>query len=402
MEVDLDLYKKEMEAELSDILTWWQQRTVDHVYGGFIGQIDYSDQTIAAAPKGAVLNARILWTFSSAYLLTNHPAYLKIAERSFEYIRDFFIDEEYGGVYWTVDYKGIPADTKKQIYAIAFALYGMSEYYRCTRDEKVKQMTIQLYEDIETHSYDSLHGGYFEAFSRDWSEMDDIRLSPKDANEKKSMNTHLHVLEAYSNLYKIWPDETLKKKIQELIQMFNEHIIHPTGEYLLLFFDEAWKESPAPLSFGHNIEAAWLLQEAAETLGNPFLAERSKMTGQRLVDGITTALDDEGGLVYEFDPASLRFNNEKHWWPQAESMVGYFNAWQNSGKNIYLERSWQAWNFVKNHLKDKENGEWFWGIKDNGEIMKEDKMGLWKCPYHNGRACMEIIRRVSTELGVRS
>ena len=394
MQVDLKLYKKEMEAELSDILTWWQERAIDHLSGGFFGQIDYADQTRAEAPKGAVLNARILWTFSSAYLLTNHPAYLKTAQRSFEYIRDFFIDEEYGGVYWTVDYKGIPGDTKKQIYAIAFALYGMSEYYRCTRDEKVKQMAIKLFEDIETHSYDNLHGGYFEAYARDWSEISDLRLSPKDANEKKSMNTHLHILEAYSNLYKIWSDETLKKKIQELIQMFNDHIIHPSGEYLLLFFDEAWKEVPAPLSFGHNIEAAWLLQEAAETLENPFLAERSKMTGLKLVDGITSALDDEGGLIYEFDPVSLHFNNEKHWWPQAEAMVGYFNAWQNSNKHIYLERSWQAWTYVKNHLKDKENGEWFWGIKENGELMQEDKMGLWKCPYHNGRACMEIIRRI--------
>ena len=396
METDLIEYRKKMQKELSEILDYWQRRTPDLSMGGFYGTINYADKIIADAPKGAVLNARILWAFSAAFRLTNHHAYLETATRAFDYLSRFFIDPEFGGVYWSVDHQGKPLETKKQVYAIVFAVYGLSEYYRASGNESAKQIAISLFQKIEEHSFDSEYGGYFEAYARDWTSINDLRLSPKDVNEKKSMNTHLHILEAYSNLYKIWPDDVLRKKIIGLIDIFNKYIIDHSTVHLHLFFNETWKVSPAPISFGHDIEAAWLLQEAAETISDISLIEFTRNLALKFADSVSIGLDTDGGLWYEYEPATHHLIREKHWWPQAESMVGYFNAWQISGNKIYYDRSVASWNFVQHHLKDSVNGEWHWGLDANQQLMLEDKAGLWKCPYHNSRACMELIKRINT------
>ncbi|MEO6136894.1 MAG: AGE family epimerase/isomerase [Ginsengibacter sp.] len=401
MEKELEAYRNEMEIELAEILDYWMRRTVDNEAGGFYGTINYADKLIADDPKGSVLNARILWSFSSAYRLTNKDEYLKNATRAFDYLNSFFIDKEFGGVYWTVDHLGAPLDTKKKVYAIAFCIYGFSEYYRATNNDDAKQMAMSLYRDVELHAHDSQYGGYFEAYSRDWSSIDDLRLSPKDANEKKSMNTHLHVLEAYANLYKIWPDQKLKYRIQQMLQIFDQHIIDHSTNHLYLFFNESWKVSPAAISFGHDIEAAWLLQEAAESIEDESLIKKTKEVALQLADAVVIAIDDDGGLWYEYESSPHHLIKEKHWWPQAESMVGYFNAWQINGDKKYFDHSKASWNFVKNKLKDTINGEWYWGIKDDDTLMKEDKAGLWKCPYHNSRACMELIQRVNAEIGLQ-
>jgi mannobiose 2-epimerase len=388
----LQQYRNEMAGELGNILDFWQHRAVDEENGGFYGKVDNKNRVFANAPKGAVLNSRILWTFSAAYNLTRDAAYLRLAERAYSYIKDYFLDLEYGGVYWTVDQNGKPLDTKKQIYALAFALYGMSEYYLSSGREESRTLAIELYHTIMKYSYDRENGGYLEALGRKWETRDDLRLSEKDSNEKKSMNTHLHLLEGFSALYRIWPDEALKERIGELIFIFLNHMVDPETHHLILFFDEKWTRKSAVISYGHDIEAAWLIQEAAEVIGNSSLLETVRKEALLMADSAAGGLDADGGLWYEYEPG--RLIREKHSWPQAEAMVGFFNAWEISHDQKYLNQSLRAWQFIRDHILDRENGEWFWGVKEDYSIMDEDKVGIWKCPYHNARACMELMRRI--------
>ncbi|MCW3080110.1 AGE family epimerase/isomerase [Segetibacter sp.] len=391
-------YRKEMQQELENILSYWIKYSIDLRNGGFYGKINNTNKIQEDAPKGSVLNSRILWTFSAAYNLTKRPYYLQTAERAFKYINSYFIDKEFDGVYWTVDYSRTAADTRKQIYALAFAIYGLSEYYKASEDERAKQLAINLYKAIIKHSYDKVYGGYFEAFTRDWKEISDFRLSAKDSNEKKSMNTHLHILEGFANLYLIWPDVVLKQQIVELINIFLTRIIDAETNHLVLFFDERWNRKSSTISFGHDIEAAWLVQEAAEIIQDEELAEKVKVRSLEVAEAVARGLDTDGGLWYEKDVAQNHLIKEKHWWPQAEAMVGFYNAYQISGDPSFLERSWNSWKFVQQYILDEKDGEWFWGINEDYTIMQgEDKVGLWKCPYHNGRACIEIIKRVVVE-----
>jgi len=387
-------YKIELESELHNILGYWQKNTIDKEFGGFYGKLDNDNKIFKQASKGSVLNSRILWTFSAAYNLSRNEDYLHIAERAFQYIVAHFIDKKNGGVFWSVDYEGKPLDTKKQIYALSFAIYGLTEFYLATKSETAKTLAIELYHLIVAHSHDKINGGYIEALTVDWKEINDLRLSDKDANEKKSMNTHLHVLEGFANLYRIWPDENLEERIKELIYIFLNHIIDKKANHLILFFDDEWKVKSNIVSYGHDIEAAWLIQEAAEVIADQEILKKIKLVSVQIAEAATEGLNKDGGLWYEFDGDKNHLVKEKHWWPQAEAMIGFFNAWQMTGDEDYLQKSLNSWGFVKLHILDTKNGEWFWGVDENGEVMDEDKVGLWKCPYHNGRACLELIKRI--------
>ncbi len=391
----LAIFSNELTGELKNILNYWLNHTVDEANGGFWGKINHDNQVIPGAPKGSVLNARILWSFSAAYNQNPNEAYLQAAMRAYDYIKAHFVDDEFGGVYWSVDYKGNMPDTKKQVYANAFTIYALSEYYIASKSERAKEEAIGLYHLLVDKSYDQDKTGYLEAFTREWNPLDDLRLSAKDANEKKTMNTHLHVLEAYTNLYRIWADEGLKQQIETLIDNFFDHFIDAGTGHLVLFFDEDWNRRSETISYGHDIEATWLLLEAAEVIGNQEMIERVSSTCIAIAEATVQGLDVDGGLWYEYEPANDHLIKEKHWWVQAEAMVGFYNAWQVSGNDKYLHLVFKNWAFIKDKILDKQNGEWFWGIKADGSTMPgEDKAGLWKCPYHNSRACIEIIRRI--------
>ncbi|WP_205512905.1 AGE family epimerase/isomerase [Longitalea arenae] len=390
--------KSEIKQELLAILEYWLSHAVDEKQGGFYGRIDNDNTCYADAPKGCVLNARILWTFSAAANKTNDWRYAKMANRAFAYIQDHFIDKEHGGVYWTVTSTGEPLDTKKQVYALAFVLYACAEYYTAMHKEPAKQLAIDLYRLIQEKSYDPVMGGYYEAFSRDWQLLEDLRLSAKDANEKKTMNTHLHILEAYTALYRIWPDAQLKQDIIGLLAIFEEHIIDPHTGHLHLFFDEHWNLRSHTVSYGHDIEASWLLLEAAEVTGDELWVGKMKANALKMADAVVIGLDTDGGLWCEFEAAENRLIKEKHWWPQAEALVGFYNAWQLSEQHEYLQYVYNTWAFIKQYIIDHRNGEWFWGINEDHSIMQQqDKVGLWKCPYHNARACMELLRRIGRQ-----
>jgi cellobiose epimerase len=386
-------FRNEAEQELKNILSFWRDHAIDHGNGGFFGKINNNNIPDAQAHKGAVLNGRILWTFSAAYNLFKDDTHLQLAKRAYGFIIQHFIDPQFGGVFWTVNAKGLAAETKKQVYACAFVLYGLSEYYRATSDKEALQLAIGLYYTIVGRAYDKIYGGYYEAFSREWNEITDQRLSNKDANEKKSANTNLHVVEAFANLYQVWPDENLKAQISHLLKIFSEKIIDPVNHHLRLFFDERWNSKPTVISYGHDIEAAWLLLRCARIIRDELLTGQLETTSVHLANASMNGLDTDGGLWYEFDLHEKKLIREKHWWPQAEALVGLINAWQITEDSRYVDAALNCWQFIKTRLLSP-SGEWYWGINEDG-IMNEDKVGLWKCPYHNSRACLEILNRIN-------
>lgn len=380
--------------ELFSILHYWEQNLPDPVQGGFYGRIDGNNILDKQAPRGAVLNARILWSFSAAFNAFKEPFCLSQAERAFDYITRFFIDRQYGGTYWLLTSKGEKLDPKKQVYAQAFMIYALAEYYRASGSDEARNEAIEIYQLIEQYSFDHANGGYGEAYAEDWSLLQDVRLSEKDANEKKTMNTHLHIIEAYTNLYGIWKDDGLKQKIEGLLGVFRDHIIDRNSSHLHLFMDEQWVVRSPVISYGHTIEAAWLLQEAAEMIGDE---QWIKYTRQKAVDMAKASLegmDADGSMLYEYDRTADHWIKEKHWWVQAEAMVGFLNAYSVSGDQLFLDSFNKIWSYTKEYIIDNKQGEWFWGrTKDNELMPDQDKAGIWKCPYHNSRAMLEVIRR---------
>ncbi len=389
-------FKKELYKELDKhILPYWIERMVDKEQGGFYGRVDGNNTVDKKAGKGSVLNARILWTFSAAFNFSHEPKYLKMANRAFDYCIKNFINRDRGGMYWLLDHTGRPVEKKNQIYALAFMIYGLSEYYRATGITQAIEDAVDLFHKIEKYSFDPENNGYYEAFDEHWNILDDMRLSDKDANEKKSMNTHLHILEAYTNLYRDWDDGELRDRIKNLVNVFADRIIDPKSRAVKLFFDEKWISKSKVRSFGHDIEGSWLIYEAADAIKDQNLIRKTGELAVNMVDSVmVTGFDKDGGLFNESDDSKI-IDTDKHWWPQAEAMVGLVNAWQLTGQDKYLDQAFSVWNFIKNYIIDRKNGEWFYRVSRDGKpYPDEDKAGFWKCPYHNSRACLEIIRRL--------
>ncbi len=394
--IDIKLLAEELRIELEhDILPYWSEGMPDIDLGGFYGQRDGHDKLHEEAAKGAILHARILWTFSAAYRIFKKEKYLEMAVRAKEFILNHFWDNEFGGIYWSVAHDGKPLDTKKQFYAIGFAIYGLSEFNRATGDQSALDKAIELFEVIEKYSFDKELNGYIEACTREWGEISDMRLSLKDANEKKTMNTHLHILEPYANLYRVWKSPALKAQLKNLVEIFIDKIVNCETGHLQLFFNDNWESKSPAISYGHDIEAVWLIHEAAEVLDDKELLQRVRSVIPQIAVAATEGLQPDGSLIYEFDPATGHTDADRHWWVQAEAMVGYFDMWQLTQENFYLEKVINCWNYIKSHLLDKTSGEWYWSIKSDGSInISDDKAGFWKCPYHNGRMCMEIFERI--------
>lgn len=385
----------------TNILSFWQEQMVDYRQGGFYGRIDGYNVLHPDAEKGAVLNARILWTFAAAARVLNNTPYRILAARAYDYLMQRFIDREQGGVYWSLNADGTPLDTKKQTYAIAFAIYGLAEYVRLTNNQEALNAAIRLFEDLEAHAYkwdnekmSKCKNGYVEALTRDWQPIADMRLSEKDENGVFTMNTHLHVLEAYTNLYRVLKNvqrddvqgtkERITKQLRTLIDIFANRIFDPATGHLMLFFDEKWQPSNTHTSPGHDIEAAWLLHEALEVLGDEELLNQTLP----VIHSLAQAAEDD-------------IMDEKEWWCYAEAVVGYIDQWKlyqdekPIESNINLELAETAFHYIQTHLMDRENGEWFWTILPDGTPDRtHDKAGFWKCPYHNSRMCIEIIERL--------
>jgi mannobiose 2-epimerase len=396
MNIKLSTLKEELTIHLREkILPFWIKKMVDHEHGGFYGWANNDGMITIIASKGAVMNTRILWTFSAAYSMFRDPHYLEMAERSFKYLVDFFIDNQQGGIYWMLDYNGNPVESKKQIYAQAFAIYSFSEYFKATGNKMALEQAKKIFQLVEKHSFDPKQNGYFEAFDRHWRILDDLRLSHKDINEKKTLNTHLHILEAYSRLLSVMHDDTLLGRLVNLIDLFINRFIHPASHHLIMFFDENWNSRSNLLSYGHDIETSWLLTEAAEVTGSELLMEECRFSSVKMAETILENGRDIDGSIYNEVKEDSMLDDDRHWWPQAEGMVGFMNAYEHTGDEIYVEAILELWEFIKKHIIHPELGEWYFRVNNRYEPAPDEEFaGPWKGPYHNGRMCMELIRRI--------
>jgi mannobiose 2-epimerase len=390
-------------AELADkaerevrenILPFWLHRAPDRDAGGFYGLVKADLTPAKTAPKGALLSCRILWTFSAAYRRFHDPAHLEMARRAYDDLLARFWDEQQGGLYWTVTAQGKPLDTSKQIYGQVFGIYALSEYYQATSDPVVLERAIALYRLVEKYARDPAHGGYFEVFTRDWRKERPSK-SPVNAVAAKSQNTHLHVMEAYTNLLRVWPDTGLRTNQKLLLELMLTRIYDPQSHHLRLFMADDWTPKSDRFSYGHDIEAAWLMTEAAQVLGDRGLIERTRRVAVEIAETtLMEGIDRNGGVFNEGGPGGVSDAN-KEWWPQAEAVVGFWDAYQISGDKRFLDAAVKTWTFIEQQVADHGGGEWFHTVTKDGMPSKLPKISLWKCPYHNSRACYEIIDRTT-------
>lgn len=386
----------QMQQELrQNILPFWLNKTRDLDNGGFYGALTNDCQIHNEVERSLVLCARVLWTFSATYARYQDPEYLKMAQHAYAYLTEKFLDLQHGGMYWWIDQHGRPVNDRKQTYGQAFAIYGLSEYYRATGAQDALRLAQDLFHQVEKHCFDPIHGGYVEGCARDWSQLADMRLSEKEPfNCPKSMNTLLHVLEGYSNLLRVWPDPWLKEQHRQLIEVFLTHVIDPTTHFTRLFFESNWTSLSDHISYGHDIETSWLIVEAAEISGIAPLVRRAKEASAAMAEAVyQQGLDHDGSVLAEGSPRGV-LNAEKHWWCEAEGIVGFYNAYQITQDARYLQAAERIWSFITDHMLDRQYGEWFKVLTpENQPKPGQVKTGPWEDPYHHSRACLEIIHR---------
>lgn len=406
MNAILSTLRQEMLSCLTEnILPFWLNME-DNEHGGFYGQMHGDGTLVKDANKGGILNARILWSFSAAYRVLRKPEYLEAATRAKDYILRHFIDKEFGGTYWELDCNGNPVDTKKQFYAIGFTIYGLSEYYRATGDEQSLDAALNLYDAIEEHSFDKERNGYIEACTREWGEIADMRLSDLDANYPKSQNTHLHIIEPYANLYRALKEKSeekyadrkaqIEKSLRNLIDIFCNKILNPETHHLDLFFEMDWTRGAGWLeSYGHDIECSWLMHEAALVLDDKAVLASVEPIVKLVAEASEKGLNADGSMTHEANLDTGYVDDDRHWWVQAETVVGFYNIYQHFNDGKALAKTLDCWKYIKENLIDYDNGEWYWSRNSKREINHvDDKAGFWKCPYHNSRMCIELIERI--------
>lgn len=381
--------KSELKVELITILNYWKNNCIDHEFGGFVGKIDHFNTVVPKSNKGIILNTRILWSFSAASNHLKTTEYNDICDRAYHYLKGFFKDETHKGVYWELDYKGAPINKRKQIYAQAFTIYALAEYYMFSKNEEAKNWAIEIFESLEFFAKDTMNMGYFEAFNEDWSAIADMRLSDKDMNASKTMNTHLHVLEAYTLLLKIYDNDRLRASLKMLVEVFFENFLNAKNHYEL-FFDSQWNVLSNTVSYGHDIEAAWLVIEAAKLLNDEVLLNKANEIAVKVADTfLKEGIDEDGAVLNEKNLITNHVDTDRHWWPQVEALVGLKYVYHISKEDKYITHSLTIWEFIKKYLIDYQNGEWHFRVDKNGKVYtQEDKVSMWKAPYHTSRACI--------------
>lgn len=393
--VTTELAPKLRQHLFGHVMPFWCGPALDHVHGGWMAWLANDLAPDRTQPKGLIVNARILWAFSAVHQVKPEPPFRQMANRAFEFLGRFW-DAQHGGAFWRLDDTGKLLDDSKKIYGQAFCIYALTEFHRAFKSEGALHRALTQFELIEQHAHDAEFGGYIEVCRRDWSEAGpEARLSDKDLNEKKSMNNHLHVLEAYTNLYRETQNPLVEQRLHELIQLFLDRILDARTGHLHHFFNEEWQVRSDAYTFGHDIEASWLLCEAAEVLDDPTLLARVRevalfMADKVLAEGVLS----DGGLCYEGKAGKI-IDGGRECWPQAEAIVGFLNAYQLSGQPKYVVAAERVWDYVERNLIDREHGEWFWRINDDGKPdAKLPKVSEWKGPYHVSRACLETMRRL--------
>ncbi len=387
---DLKTMSEEVENELlNHILPFWDALKDDR--GGFYGLMDFDLKIEKDAVKGVILNNRILWFYSNVYLNTKEKNALANAQHAYLFLKQSCFDEQYGGVYWMMNYDGTPNDDMKHTYNQAFAIYGLSSYYAASGDKEALQLAYQLYHTIETKCTDVY--GYQEAFDRCWQPIENEKLSEDGFNAKKSMNTLLHIIEAYTELYRVDPNRDVGNSLKKALRLCKNKVYDSKSHVLGVFFDEQMKSIADLYSYGHDIEATWLIDRACEVLTDDALTvEMGVMTAQ-IADKVLESAFENGALNNQRCRGTI--DKTRVWWVQAESVIGFLNSYQKSGDERFLQASLEIWEYIKKYIIDRRNGsEWYWCVDSHGEPIREEPIvEPWKCPYHNSRMCMEVMKR---------
>ena len=380
------------------ILPFWCGPALDPKNGGWMGWLSNDLKPDRSQPKGLIMNSRILWAFSAAHRARPEKLLQQMAGRAFDFMTDKFWDAKHGGVFWRLDDSGRVMDDSKKIYGQAFCIYALTEFHRAFGNPAALDRAKELFGLIERHAHDAKFGGYLEVCQRDWSEAGaDARLSDRDMSEKKSMNNHLHVLEACTNLYRVWREPRVAERLRELIRLFQERILNARTQHFHHFFDEAWNVRSDTYTFGHDIEGTWLLCEAAGLLDDEALLNRVQAMALRMAEvTLDEGVANDGALCYEGKSGQI-VDPGKECWPQAEALVGFLNAFQISSDKKFFAAARRIWNYIEQHLVDRVHGEWFWRITPEGRVDATlPKVSEWKGPYHGSRACLETIHRLKT------
>jgi len=413
---ELKRYQNIFETELNNILSYWKTHALEEDGNSFYGAVDLNGKPVLTANKSCVLNSRILWTFSEAAKIFDRDDYCEIAGVAYNVISNNFYDSQHGGFFMELSPQNKVENDIKHTYAQAFVLYSLCKYYELKQTESVLDQIKHLFQLLEEKTKDPKNLGYFESFNCEWIKIEDNRMA--DNNEPKSMNTHLHVLEAYAALYKVWKNDNVKHRLKELLEIFINKIIRKNG-HLGIFFNNEFDEVDASkgiCSFGHDIEASWLLWEAAEILGDEEIKKSLFSLVTKMAESIErVGVDKDGGLFLESTRFGSHVRTNKHWWLQAENLVGFMNAYQLNGKMEHWETVKLCWEFINTFVIDHERGEWYTKVNRLGQpylIEPEDdpspyyrndwKIDPWKCPYHNGRAMMELIKRITLLLDINN
>jgi len=385
-----------IEADLrGNILPFWIKHAVNGAGRTFHGSLSNDLKFDPAVERGALLTSRILWTYAAAHRQYRDPASREMADLAHEDLMSRYHDAKHGGFYWSINAGGSVLRDRKQVYGQAFAIYALSEYHAATGRRELLDQAVAVFRLLEKHARERTHGGYLEAFARDWSPIADLRLSVVDQNDPKSQNTMLHVMEAYTRLLGMWPDAGLRQALRDLVEVMLARILHPRTFHLGLFFTNDWQPTSDKISYGHDIEAAWLLVRAGEVLADPALIARIKTVALKIADvTLAEGTDADGSIFNMGDPTGI-IDDTREWWPQAEAVVGYLNAFQLSADPRYLAAAAHTWDFIEKRLIDRRHGEWFRGVtRDGTAIDSFEKVGFWKCPYHNGRMGLEAVTRL--------
>lgn len=374
-----------------DIIPFWKSLR-DNEYGGYYGYMDYYLNLDKQAEKGCILNSRITWFFANAYTLLKDESLLDEAKHGFAFMKKC-MDKENGGIYWSMKYNGEPEDTTKHTYNQAFSIYALSSYYEATGDEEALNMAKELFTIIETKCTDEL--GYMEAFDKEFNLVDNDKLSENGVMADKTMNTLLHVFEAYTELYRVAKLPEVKAKLEWIMDVFADKVYNPELHRQEVFFDAQYNTILDLHSYGHDIETAWLMDRGVEVLGDAAYEAKMSPITKDLTAQIYKIAFDGRSLANECEKGVV--DTHRIWWVQAESLIGFLNGWQKEPlKTEYLEAAKAQWNFIKEYVVDKRNGsEWFWWVEPDGTPIKKPIVEPWKCPYHNGRMCFEVIKRLS-------
>ncbi len=374
---------------VDNIIPFWKGMK-DSSLGGYYGEMDFHLKLNKHAAKGAILNSRILWFFSNVYAITLDTDCLRYADHAYEYLKQAFYDKEYGGLYWSVTYDGQPLDTTKHTYNQAFAIYGLASYYAASENEEAFKLAYELVDLVESKCRDE--GGYLEAFDRSFRPISNEKLSENGVLADRTMNTLLHIFEAYTELYRVDGKELIADKMKQILDVFAGKIYNPKKRRLEVFFDRDMNSLIDLHSYGHDIEAAWLLDRGCELLANDVYRGKISTITKNLTARILEIAYDGTSLYNECCKGEL--DTRKVWWAQAEAIVGFLNGYQKTGGIKFKYAACNTWDFIKSFMLDKRPGsEWLYEVDRYGKPYPKEIAGIWKCPYHNGRMCIEVIKR---------